>query len=184
MPRVNYAFLCLILFAMILAGSQFLRSSEPTSTNSRMMDIVTTIRHEFSRDREFTVVEFDGKLQAWRKSLMDNLHYAGPVHTFLQTTLPLHVDGVPTQGLVYQCLENPNLFHIDNHEQISVDFERMTFGLSGGGGISFHPHANGKMIVCLNPTNIPLVCVPLTDTSKNCKDAHPKMSETAVSWDW
>lgn len=69
---------------------------------------------------------------------------------FLQTDIPLAVDGGKVNGAVYVSRDNPRLFFVSQGELL-VDFDRRIIGTGGCGGMSRHKTPSGKMWVILAP---------------------------------
>jgi len=123
----------------------------------------------------------------WRKSLVKNLGHTGNAHVFMLTDISLFDGGTPRQGCVYQNSVKTSQFLVTPFEdlwQVIIDREIQEIGTMGVAGISLHPHPDGKMVVCLEPTpGSGILGVPLSDTWKTGATL-PVFTNTTVYWTW
>ncbi len=143
-------------------------------------------------DHRFTIVFPDTFLTCtmttshdrWRDSLVRNMGYHGESHVFMLTDLVVLDHGVERTQVVYQNTGHPDEFMVRpaEHFPIIIDRGKSVIGTMGCGGVSTHPHPDGKMIVCLEPGNDRLG-VLLSDAAK-WEVPPPSFSGNRVSWTW
>jgi hypothetical protein len=67
---------------------------------------------------------------------------------------------------------------------VVVDFGAARIGTSGTGGVSFHPHPAGRIVVALTPTRgASIFGVCLSDESK-CGTGRVAFRGQEAAWDW
>ncbi len=121
--------------------------------NTKISEIPPDRKYSFSVPDHFKTCDYSAALGGWTNSLLRNLGYSRSKNTcieFLQTDIPLAVDGGNVNGAVYVSRDNPRLFFVSQGELL-VDFDRRIIGTGGCGGMSRHKTPSGKMWVILVP---------------------------------
>src|SRR5262245_3584942 len=116
------------------------------------------IQYSLDLGKPFTTYQLSDADRAWSASLVRNLHYTGAVVHFVQTSIPLIVDGVEKQGAVYQALERPEFFYaVPSDAMLRLDTS-WAFD-PGVGGFSMHAPGSRHFISCLNlpPGGVPFL---------------------------
>ena len=134
MTRVYQAFAAMILVATVAVAGD---------------DASGPIAYQVDLGSNFSTHQFGESELKWSRSLVENLNYEGRVVHFVRTTLPLSVDGKTHEGLVYQAVEEPDVFFvIPGDAMLKVGAK---YPLSPGvGGFSMHAPDSLDFIVCLN----------------------------------
>ena len=121
---------------------------------------------------------------AWRASLVRNIHHRGEVRTFLRSDGLLLDEERVREGVVFVNPENREECRVQTSNPVVVDFGQRQIGTSGTDGVSFHPHPAGRMIVVLIPTRgTGILGVTLSNTSK-CGSDRFVFRGSEATWDW
>lgn len=122
--------------------------------NTKRSETPPDRKYSISIPNHFKICNYSAALGGWTNSLLKNLGYSRSKNTcmeFLQTDIPLTVDGGSVNGTVYVSRDNPRLFFVSQGELL-VDFDRRIIGTGGCGGMSRHKTPSGKMWVILVPS--------------------------------
>jgi hypothetical protein len=138
------ATLVAVLFLPFLTGC---RESEEQSKENQ--DEIPSFSLVIPKDYE--VEAYAPEFQKWTDSLIENLGYQRTkiiCLEFLQTDIKVTESGRPTDGVVYVCWNNPELFYLQG-PRLVVNFEEKIIGT---GGMSVHFNNSGRLCVLLVPS--------------------------------
>jgi hypothetical protein len=117
----------------------------------------------------FVTEEYKANLQDWRSSLLNGVGYDENIireSVFLQTDIPMKVNGHKSTGQVYQNKDIEHQFYVRASNTI-IDFDARQVGTMGVSSITIHPTPSGRMVMILAPgESINLLGVTLDFTFK------------------
>lgn len=122
--------------------------------NTKTSETPPARKYSISISNHFRTCDYSAALGGWTDSLLKNLGYSRSKDTcmeFLQTDIPLTMNGEKVDGAVFVSRDNPRLFFVSQGELL-VDFDRRIIGTGGCGGMSRHKTPSGRMWVILVPS--------------------------------
>lgn len=136
----------------------------------------------FRVSKSFKTIIMTAQEKEWGASLIKR--YGAPSATFLLTDLPVYVDGHLVRSAVYRNVERDGQFLVMDSQwkHVVVDFRLKQVGTSGTGGISFHCHRGGRVVICLNYTLRDAIGVPVGNPKT--ESPAPVFAGDEVSWVW
>ena len=134
------------------------------------------------RLKAFNMYELQDQDNDWINSLIDNLQKRGTVKShfvFVKTDLLLYLNDKIFPITVFVNKNNLKQFLAFEKDgnRFVIDFSEKTVIVPCCGGLSFHPHNNGKFVVIFDPVSKEIGGIPISSGGKE-----PIFKEDIVTW--
>jgi hypothetical protein len=96
--------------------------------------------------QRFTTYSMTLQDDLWSAGIATRLHYKGSVLHFVQTSLPLSVNGKVVKGTVYQAVEKPEVFYVVNGDAMLKLGSRWAYSPGVGGFSMFAPKSRNSAV--------------------------------------
>lgn len=112
-------------------------------------DASGNIPYQVDLSRPFTTYSMTVEDKLWSTALAIRFAYKGPVLHFVRTSLPLNTGDKAVEGSVYQAVEKPDVFYVENGDAMLKIGSRWAYN-PGVGGFSMHAPKSRNFIVCFH----------------------------------